>query len=55
MPELTPELISALAPYGIGGLALVVAFFIYMDRQKTKRVRIASQANRRPDPKDVEL
>lgn len=55
MPELTPELISALAPYGVGGLVLVIAFLVYLDRQKTKRVRIAKAANKPPDPEDVDL
>ena len=47
--SLTPELIDALLPYGIGGLALVVAYLVFAQVMKTWRVKMISRSGKVED------
>ena len=41
---LSPEMVTALLPYGIGGLALVLGYLVFAQIMKTWRVRMISKS-----------
>lgn len=44
--RLTPELVDSIAPYGVGGFFVVIAYLVFAQIMKTWRVRMVTKAGR---------